>query len=42
MPSWDCGLDYAIGDLAAIGRGYGTQVVAALVDEVRRHRPGAA
>ncbi|MFZ0039850.1 MAG: GNAT family N-acetyltransferase [Solirubrobacteraceae bacterium] len=36
----DCGLDYAIGDPTAVGRGLGTQVIAALVDEVRRHHPG--
>jgi aminoglycoside 6'-N-acetyltransferase len=36
----DCGIDYAIGDLAAVGRGLGTELVAALVTEIRRHRPG--
>ena len=36
----DCGIDYAIGDPAAIGRGLGTELIAALVDEVRRHHPG--
>jgi aminoglycoside 6'-N-acetyltransferase len=36
----DCGIDYAIGDPAAIARGLGTQLIAALVSEVRRHHPG--
>ena len=36
----DCGIDYAIGDPAAIGRGLGTELIAALVDEVHRHHPG--
>ena len=35
----DCGIDYAIGEPAAIGRGLGTELIAALVDEVRRHHP---
>jgi aminoglycoside 6'-N-acetyltransferase len=37
----DCGIDYAIGEPAAIGRGYGSQLIAALVDEVRSHRPSS-
>ncbi len=36
----DCGIDYAIGDPAAVGRGLGTQLIGALLDEIRRHRPG--
>jgi aminoglycoside 6'-N-acetyltransferase len=35
----DCGIDYAIGDPTAVGRGLGTQLIAALVKEVRRHYP---
>jgi RimJ/RimL family protein N-acetyltransferase len=35
----DCGIDYAIGEPAAIGRGLGTEMIAALVKEVRRHHP---
>lgn len=37
----ECGIDYAIGDSATLGRGVGTRMVAALVAEVRRHQPGA-
>jgi aminoglycoside 6'-N-acetyltransferase len=37
----EAGIDYAIGDPACIGRGVGTGLVATLVAEVRRHRPGA-
>jgi aminoglycoside 6'-N-acetyltransferase len=37
----DIGIDYAIGDPAATGRGLGTDLIAALVREVRRHHPGA-
>ncbi len=36
----DCGIDYAIGEPDAIGRGLGTDMVAALVAEARRNRPG--
>ena len=36
----DCGIDYAIGEPVAIGRGLGTQLIDALVLEVRRHHPG--
>ena len=36
----DVGFDYAIGDPAAIGRGLGTEMIAALVDEIRHHHPG--
>jgi RimJ/RimL family protein N-acetyltransferase len=36
----DCGIDYAIGDPPAIGRGLGTELIAKLVDAVRQHRPG--
>jgi aminoglycoside 6'-N-acetyltransferase len=35
----DCGLDYAIGDPQAIGRGLGTELIGLLVAQVRRHRP---
>jgi aminoglycoside 6'-N-acetyltransferase len=37
----EVGIDYAIGDPAWVGRGAGTTLVAALVTEARRHRPGA-
>jgi RimJ/RimL family protein N-acetyltransferase len=37
----EIGIDYAIGDIAWVGRGTGTMLIAALVDEVRRHNPGA-
>jgi aminoglycoside 6'-N-acetyltransferase len=37
----EIGIDYAIGDLAWVGRGAGTVLVAALVVEVRRQHPGA-
>ena len=37
----EVGVDYAIGEPGATGRGLGTQMVAALVIEVRRHYPGA-
>jgi aminoglycoside 6'-N-acetyltransferase len=33
----DCGIDYAIGDPSATGRGLGSQLIAALVDKVRHH-----
>ena len=39
--SGDAGIDYAIGDPAAIGRGLGRRLIAALVREIRRERPGA-
>ena len=38
----ECGIDYAIGDPTAIGRGLGTRMIAALVDEVRDHHPGCS
>jgi RimJ/RimL family protein N-acetyltransferase len=37
----EIGADYAIGDPAAIGRGFGTAMIATLVDEVRLHYPRA-
>ncbi len=37
----DAGIDYAIGDLDCVGRGVGTELIATLVAEVRRHCPGA-
>lgn len=37
----ESGIDYAIGDPAAIGRGLGTEVIAALVRTVRDSEPGA-
>jgi aminoglycoside 6'-N-acetyltransferase len=36
----DVGIDYAIGELAAVGRGLGTQLVGALVRVVRARHPG--
>lgn len=36
----ECGIDYAIGERDAIGRGNGTELIAVLVEELRRHRPG--
>jgi aminoglycoside 6'-N-acetyltransferase len=35
----ELGFDYALGDPAAIGRGLGTELIAALVNEVREHHP---
>ena len=37
----EIGIDYAIGDLAWVGRGVGTTLIAALTTEVRRRHPGA-
>ena len=37
----DVGADYAIGEPGAVGHGVGTALIAALVAEARRHRPGA-
>jgi aminoglycoside 6'-N-acetyltransferase len=37
----DCGIDYALGEPAAMGGGVGTELVAALVAEVRAYRPDA-
>jgi aminoglycoside 6'-N-acetyltransferase len=37
----DVGLDYAIGEPSAVGRGVGTAMIGALVDVVRLSRPGA-
>ena len=39
--SGEAGIDYAIGDPAAVGHGLGRRLIAALVREVRRARPGA-
>ena len=39
--SSDVGIDFAIGDPSWTGRGIGTLPVAVLVDEARRHCPGA-
>jgi aminoglycoside 6'-N-acetyltransferase len=36
----ECGIDYAIGDPGAVGRGLGTELIAMLVAEVRRIHPG--
>jgi aminoglycoside 6'-N-acetyltransferase len=36
----DVGMDYAIGEPASVGRGHGTELVAALVRLVRGERPG--
>jgi aminoglycoside 6'-N-acetyltransferase len=38
----DVGVDYAIGVPACVGRGLGTELVAALVARVRAEHPGAA
>jgi RimJ/RimL family protein N-acetyltransferase len=37
----EVGIDYAIGEPTAVGRGVGTDIIAALVAWVRRHEPGA-
>jgi aminoglycoside 6'-N-acetyltransferase len=37
----EVGLDYAIGEPSATGRGWGRRMIAALVGEVRRELPGA-
>lgn len=37
----EAGIDYAVGDPAQIGHGIGTELIAALVAEVRRQHPGA-
>ena len=37
----EAGIDYAIGDPECIGRGLGTELIAALVAEVRGQHPGA-
>ena len=37
----EAGIDYAIGDPAHLGRGAGTELIADLVAEVRRHHRGA-
>jgi aminoglycoside 6'-N-acetyltransferase len=37
----ELGIDYAIGELAWLGRGVGTRLIAALVAEARREHPGA-
>jgi aminoglycoside 6'-N-acetyltransferase len=38
----DVGVDYAIGELACVGRGVGTELVAALVRRVKGEHPGVA
>jgi aminoglycoside 6'-N-acetyltransferase len=38
----DIGLDYAIGEIGRVGRGLGTVLIARLVAEIRRERPGAS
>jgi ribosomal protein S18 acetylase RimI-like enzyme len=37
----EIGMDYAIGEATATGRGVGRRLIAALVREIRRHNPGA-
>ncbi len=37
----EIGIDYAIGDPERVGRGIGTGLIAAVLDEVWRHHPGA-
>jgi aminoglycoside 6'-N-acetyltransferase len=37
----ELGADYAIGEPDQIGRGVGTAMIGAIVEEVRRHHPGA-
>jgi ribosomal protein S18 acetylase RimI-like enzyme len=37
----EMGIDYAIGEPSAVGRGLGTAMIAALVAEVRNHHAGA-
>ena len=37
----ECGIDYAVGEPGMVGAGLGTELVAALVADVRAHRPGA-
>lgn len=39
--SGDVGIDYAIGDAAYIGRGFGTALIARLVDHIRATHPTA-
>jgi aminoglycoside 6'-N-acetyltransferase len=36
----ELGVDYAIGEASACGRGLGTQLIAAVLDELRAHHPG--
>ncbi len=38
----DCGMDYAIGDPAQIGRGVGTEMIGMLARVVRAERPGCS
>jgi len=35
----ECGFDYSLGDPGAVGRGLGTELIAALISEVRRAHP---